>query len=277
MADFADYYKDAAQAFKGTGAAQWTSWGRDWTDDTYSAVWSLAQQAMQNDWNTQQAELAFERQKQMIDQQNEYNSPINQMARYQAAGLNPLAIYGQISSGQQSSAAQYAPQQSVGADVKFTRTQQKHENEMNLIYGMANMLKTFTDVAARVEGVKNQDLQNQILQSQVPFEMSKASWMQDLLVGHQMDSEGNLTPISETPNGRRITNLLFPQAAGSENKQRYNDQILPHLASLYEKRASGQDISNELQQYMLDVRDTLPPSLRGLYDIFMPLFRIGLK
>ena len=38
--------------------------------------------------------------------QNEYNSPVNQMARYREAGLNPNLMYGQVSSGNQSQPVQ---------------------------------------------------------------------------------------------------------------------------------------------------------------------------
>lgn len=38
-----------------------------------------------------------------IDQQNEYNTPANQMARFMDAGLNPHLVYGQGSPGNQSS------------------------------------------------------------------------------------------------------------------------------------------------------------------------------
>lgn len=48
-------------------------------------------------------------QKKAIDAQNEYNSPFQQMSRYQAAGLNPNLIYGsgQASAGNQSSIGDY--------------------------------------------------------------------------------------------------------------------------------------------------------------------------
>lgn len=48
-------------------------------------------------------------QRRAIREQNEYNEPVNQIARYQAAGLNPNLIYGtgQASAGNQSSPAAY--------------------------------------------------------------------------------------------------------------------------------------------------------------------------
>lgn len=46
-------------------------------------------------------------QRQMIKEQNEYNSPVNQMARYKEAGLNPNLMFGSIGPGQQSEIPKY--------------------------------------------------------------------------------------------------------------------------------------------------------------------------
>lgn len=56
-----------------------------------------------------EAELAYQRSIQQWNAQNMYNSPEAQMARFQAAGLNPHLIYGQGSSGLASSPPQYQP------------------------------------------------------------------------------------------------------------------------------------------------------------------------
>lgn len=59
--------------------------------------------------NTQQSELEYERQLEMWNLQNEYNSPQAQIERYVSAGLNPNLIYGSgsASAGNSSSAPQY--------------------------------------------------------------------------------------------------------------------------------------------------------------------------
>ena len=49
----------------------------------------------QNIANRRESEKAFERQRQLINEANIYNAPINQMARLREAGLNPHLIYGQ--------------------------------------------------------------------------------------------------------------------------------------------------------------------------------------
>lgn len=56
-------------------------------------AYDLEMMNYQNDYNLQ-----------MWNMQNAYNSPVNQMSRYQAAGLNPNLIYGQGNSGNASSA-----------------------------------------------------------------------------------------------------------------------------------------------------------------------------
>lgn len=64
---------------------------------------NAAAQANLNRQNRQFSRETYEQQKQDTyvhwNMQNEYNSPKNQMARFQAAGLNPHLIYGQGNSG----------------------------------------------------------------------------------------------------------------------------------------------------------------------------------
>lgn len=81
---------------------------------TGSMIGAAAQTEAVRQTNRAQRELAeysYEQQRQMIREQNEYNSPVNQMARYKAAGLNPNLIYGQIDGGQQSEIAKFTPPQ----------------------------------------------------------------------------------------------------------------------------------------------------------------------
>lgn len=64
---------------------------------------------MANKANKELAEYSFDMQRQMIQEQNAYNSPVQQIARYQEAGLNPSLIYGNgaSSAGNQSTIAKY--------------------------------------------------------------------------------------------------------------------------------------------------------------------------
>ncbi len=75
---------------------------------------NLAAANLSNKAQMKLAQYSFEQQRQMIREQNEYNSPVNQVARYKEAGLNPNLIYGQIGGGNQSEIAKYeAPRLNV--------------------------------------------------------------------------------------------------------------------------------------------------------------------
>lgn len=54
--------------------------------------------AQQNEYNTQAAELEYQRNLDMWNRQNVYNSPVEQMSRLKDAGLNPNLMYGNGSS-----------------------------------------------------------------------------------------------------------------------------------------------------------------------------------
>lgn len=70
-----------------------------------------------NTANLELAKYQYQEQQAQVDKQNLYNTPQNQMSRYQDAGLNPNLIYGQGTPGQQTSIPQYqAPRQ----DLHFT-------------------------------------------------------------------------------------------------------------------------------------------------------------
>lgn len=58
------------------------------------AALSVAGGIYQNEQNKEQADIAFERQRQLIREANIYNSPSAQMERLKEAGLNPNLIYG---------------------------------------------------------------------------------------------------------------------------------------------------------------------------------------
>lgn len=74
-----------------------------------TAVAAKRAQKRQNRYNQQAADLAYQREQEAINQQNEYNSPQNQMERYKAAGLNPNLIYQQGTAGLQEAHASYTP------------------------------------------------------------------------------------------------------------------------------------------------------------------------
>lgn len=73
------------------------------------AIISLIQQSEQKKANKKLAEYQNAANLEYLAAQNSYNTPKNQMLRYQDAGLNPNLIYGQGNPGNQSSPQQAAP------------------------------------------------------------------------------------------------------------------------------------------------------------------------
>ena len=66
---------------------------QQWKYQQRQNAWNAEQVAKQNAWNAQQSQIAYQRQIQMFNMQNDYNSPVNQIARLRAAGVNPNLAY----------------------------------------------------------------------------------------------------------------------------------------------------------------------------------------
>lgn len=64
-----------------------------------STAMSMGESLLNNYEAKKQTKKAYERDLAFWNMQNEYNSPVNQMARLREAGLNPNLIYGQVNSG----------------------------------------------------------------------------------------------------------------------------------------------------------------------------------
>lgn len=93
----------------------------------------------QNEWNRQQSLEAYQRDMEMWRIQNEYNSPSSQMARYQAAGLNPNLIYGQGSSGNATGMPSYQPA-AGGTRPSGMETLTRIANVIQLLVGLKGNL-----------------------------------------------------------------------------------------------------------------------------------------
>lgn len=110
------------------------------------------QQQEQNAWNRQQALEQYQREVQMWQMQNEYNSPKSQMERYQAAGLNPNLIYssGNASAGNASGYPTYQPAQGVGRPTGM-ETLSKVASVIGTLIGLKGQLASADAAAARAK------------------------------------------------------------------------------------------------------------------------------
>lgn len=75
------------------------SGGSQFLGSIVDGIFNSIQAKKQREYNSEQSELAYQRDVDFWNMQNAYNSPKEQMARFQEAGLNPHLIYGQGTPG----------------------------------------------------------------------------------------------------------------------------------------------------------------------------------
>lgn len=112
---------------------------------------------MTNKANRELAEYQYEQERQMVAEQNAYNSPTQQMARYAEAGLNPNLIYGNgvSSAGNQSTIAKYQAPRMVSPDIGNLAA-----NAMNLVIAGLTAQKIKEDVKNRQEDNISKTIRN---------------------------------------------------------------------------------------------------------------------
>lgn len=119
----------------------------------------------QNEWQSQENEKAYQRNLQMWNLQNEYNSPTQQMARLRSAGLNPNLVYGSgVTGNSTGSTPQYQP-----ADIKRAELSPYRGWNQGLTDAVSNFL-AFRSNRAQVE---NMEAQNSLIRQQTATEATR--------------------------------------------------------------------------------------------------------
>lgn len=112
-----------------------------------------------NKTNIKLAREQMQFEERMVKEQNEYNSPANQMARYAQAGLNPNLVYQQGNSGNQTSVPSYNRADVKPATFDFQSDMAGAVNSaFNAMANSAEIRKTNADA-------QNKELQNSLLGS----------------------------------------------------------------------------------------------------------------
>lgn len=117
--------------------------------DTNLANFELAK--WQNQWSLDQ-----------WNRQNEYNSPVNQVARLKEAGLNPNVMAGQISTGNSSSSPSAASAHAQGY------------NYTPVPSGLPQTIGLFTNLATLAMNLSTAQKQQNLLQSQAEYNSARA-------------------------------------------------------------------------------------------------------
>ena len=112
----------------------------------------------QQDFMSNEAEKAYQRNLEMWNKQNAYNSPSAQMARLQAAGLNPNLAYGSLSAGDAGNAPAYNPPSvAQPSDALFSNP---YEGVERAGTSLTNSSLAMAQIAQTQANTKNVDLQN---------------------------------------------------------------------------------------------------------------------
>lgn len=119
----------------------------------------------QNEWQTQENEKAYQRNLQMWNLQNEYNSPTQQMVRLRSAGLNPNLVYGSgVTGNSAGSTPQYQP-----ADIK--RAELSSYRGWN--QGLTDAVSNFLAYRSNRAQVENMEAQNSLIRQQTATEATR--------------------------------------------------------------------------------------------------------
>lgn len=219
--------------------------GGDWIS-TLIAAGGMVYNAYQNRQNVkdtigankEQAELAYQRELEAWNRNNDYNSPANQMARLKSAGLNPNLAYQGASSGGGNSAAQM-PKYNAPT-LQYNR--QPYVDLPQLI----NMYQNFRMRQAQVDNVKaqtentqvrttNESLQSGILgltKRRGEFDLDKATQLRP----YQMQIAQNETEGSTLAVKRQLEQIALM-------KQQQKQGLLQQ--SYTRSQTAGSNIENE--------------------------------
>lgn len=138
----------AASAAGASGAAS--------ANNKRSYKWTSQLYDKQNKFNAEQAQISYDRQREFYDYsfnkefENEkywanYNSPLQQMQRYKAAGLNPALLAGQFDSGNVAAGASGStgvPQASAAGVGQFSASPVFQGIDLNGIIGLLGLTST---------------------------------------------------------------------------------------------------------------------------------------
>lgn len=226
----------------------------------------------QSNANKVNIQLAREQQQfeqKMVQEQNEYNSPVNQMQRYAQAGLNPNLVYTQGNPGNQTSIPSYQRANVQPAQFNF---QQDMANAVAQVYNNLQAVAQIRKANADASGqeidnmikfgtwenemnfnnsrftaldefyrnpkyfLKNKELQNNLLNSNWDIALSNAAlkkmevnWMNSNDIGAEMYPEGD--PRSRKPNSEFVFRGNYDYKQAMMNSTLSNMALLPYKAA----------------------------------------------
>lgn len=197
--------------------------------------------------NKAEAEVAYERAKDMVQMQNEYNSPQSQMQRFAAAGLNPHLVYSQGNAGNQSSTPEYRP-----ARLEYNYAAGNYGAAVN------SMLPMMMQVGSWMMDMKAKDQALQQGQENLYTTDLKQAQLQQLIsylekrnpkLLEEMDNKLNLFPYQKDMQIFRVDRAHAElQKFAQEYEHLYGHKMLPNNTYFNQPEQSGMRSEQLLEQ-----------------------------
>lgn len=226
----------------------------------YSSRKAIAAQEAANSTNLQIARETNEANRNLWREQTEYNTPVNQMNRLRAAGINPYMAMSQISPG----LAESAPQMQ-GTSVDSTYNSVAAAADMQKFSQLGNAIPQALQAAMGAEQLQSMDYQNQILKSQAKYSES--------MVFQQMLEQMHRNNLLDKQNKHMMMeNFYMPSLSdmtlqqGEQFMRESNERILTmetqrdvmEVSKRYNIALTAQvnqDISNSITQLSWNIRE----------------------
>lgn len=231
----------------------------------FGAAGQVASTSLNTFGNLLLSQMEFQRNKRLIQEQNAYNSPLQQLKRYEEAGLNPNLIYGEgkASAGNQTEVARYkAP------DLNFDFGQAGNYITQ-AVAGAMNTLQQKADLDIKHQQVENLKEEQLRIRADRHSQDIKNMW-DSFLYGFDpglVTQVGDYDKIKNSPGFHRydaqlrsIENLMDYRnanialananaalaGASKDQKEWYTKNILPLMEDIMDKRSKNLDVTNEL-------------------------------
>lgn len=210
----------------------------------------IASLAASSLYNAHSQNQQFNRNIELWNMQNEYNSPINQMARLKQAGLNPL-YYGL--DGNSSGAPAEAPTAPVKNPFEaMLIAKQVQEMDSNIAAQKATASKTNAEAKA-------QDLTNQYLEQKLKDEETSRKYQleydahQNVWLFHTPTNENQDTFSDKDTYGFEMFKSKFAEAranrAKSEHDTEYYEKKKPFVMRLLRNEINSSDYDTETKKW----------------------------
>lgn len=237
----------------------------------------LAHEAQE--FQKQESELAFERNKEMWNLQNEYNSPAAQMKRYQDAGLNPNLVYGQGTPGNAQNSPTYNPAQAVKAKAINPAQMIAPRFDFNPLEAYYMIAQT-NQVNAQTRSIEQTNSINEATkQSKILQELYTAQYKKGMITAQEY--ENKIKEIAYNVENALQNDRINQGQYQSESMRLNNEKMLGEIYMMVQQYGHN-EVKNTLYKLGLDGDDPIGMIIRlgsrgALNENFLEELKKGLN